>query len=37
VISVVAERTAPFVPPAGTRGIGCADAREFAAQWRGLR
>jgi uncharacterized protein (DUF58 family) len=37
VISVVAERSAPFVAPAGTRGLGCSNAREFAEQWRGLR
>ena len=36
-VSVVAERTAPFVAPPGMTRIACASAEAFVAEWAALR
>ena len=36
-VSVVEHRQGPFVAPPGVVGIGCRDAREFAARWAAQR
>ena len=36
-VSVVGERTVPFVAPPGVVGLSSASAREFVAQWSSLR
>ena len=36
-VSVVGDRTFPFVAPPGVVGITCANAREFVARWTALR
>lgn len=36
-VSVVEQRQGPFVAPPGVVGIGCTDAREFAARWAAQR
>lgn len=36
-ISVVAERTAPFVAPPGVKAISCSSADEFVTIWRSMR